>query len=220
MEADEDPAAGLRVSLDDHCLAVPRFEQLLERHPAIDHKLRWTISIDSTASSTKPSAGHADPALQNLLQGADCRVARLEETGHMRRPRIVVNALVRERGRTRRSAASTPMPIDRPTRICSPFRCRGLGHRPLPRMSRSTSGSLKHRLARSLFLYGVCNAGSGADDGRRGLHRLDGCVRGVLRTVPRPSVRRCHADLHQPREDCANRGGGGSCHLVEDATTV
>jgi hypothetical protein len=35
MEADEDPAAGLRVSLDDHCLAVPRFEQLLERHPAI-----------------------------------------------------------------------------------------------------------------------------------------------------------------------------------------
>ena len=47
------------------------------------------------------------------------------------------------------------------------------------------------------------------DDDRRGLERLDGRLRGVLRALPRPAVRRGHAGLDQPREDRADRGQGG-----------
>ena len=48
------------------------------------------------------------------------------------------------------------------------------------------TGSLKHRLARSLFLYALCNGWiDRGHHGRRGVLRVDGGVRGVLRRAAR-----------------------------------
>ena len=60
---------------------------------------------------------------------------------------------------TRRSVASKPTPTARPTRICTPSRCRAEWGIDLYLKDESVhpTGSLKHRLARSLFLYGLCN---------------------------------------------------------------
>ena len=53
------------------------------------------------------------------------------------------------------------------------------------------TGSLKHRLARSLFLYALCNGWiRRGHDGHRGVVGLDGGLRGVLRAAARAAVRR------------------------------
>jgi hypothetical protein len=61
------------------------------------------------------------------------------------------------------------------------------------------TGSLKHRLARSLFLYGICNGAirQGHDPGR-GLVGLDGGERGVFRAVPETALHRRDAAHDQP----------------------
>ena len=64
------------------------------------------------------------------------------------------------------------------------------------------TGSLKHRLARSLFLYGLCNGWiRPGTPGHRGVQRLDGRLRGVLRQADRRAVHRGDAAHDQPRED-------------------
>ena len=71
------------------------------------------------------------------------------------------------------------------------------------------TGSLKHRLARSLFLYGLCNGWiHERHDGRRRVQRLDGRLRGVLRPLPRAAVHRRHAGDDEPGEDRPDRVGG------------
>ena len=70
------------------------------------------------------------------------------------------------------------------------------------------TGSLKHRLARSLFLYALCNGW--LDRGRPSSKRprVDGGVRGVLRPDDRAAVRRGDAAQHLAGEDRADRGPG------------
>ena len=64
------------------------------------------------------------------------------------------------------------------------------------------TGSLKHRLARSLFLYGLCNGWiRPGKPGHRGVQRLDGRLRGVLRQADRRALHRGDAAHDQPRED-------------------
>ena len=59
------------------------------------------------------------------------------------------------------------------------------------------TGSLKHRLARSLFLYALCNGClSRGHDGGRGVVRLDGGLRGLFRPHARAAVRRGDAGQH------------------------
>ena len=61
------------------------------------------------------------------------------------------------------------------------------------------TGSLKHRLARSLFLYALCNGWIGPGTPRgRGLVGLDRGVGGLFRPAARAAVRRRHA-AHAPR---------------------
>ena len=59
----------------------------------------------------------------------------------------------------RPSVASRPTPIARPIRICMSSRCPAEWGIDLYLKDESVhpTGSLKHRLARSLFLYGLCN---------------------------------------------------------------
>ena len=55
--------------------------------------------------------------------------------------------------------------------------------------STHATGSLKHRLARSLFLYALCNGWLvEGTHGRRGVERVDGGLRGLLRPSPRPAT--------------------------------
>ena len=71
------------------------------------------------------------------------------------------------------------------------------------------TGSLKHRLARSLFLYALCNGWIRAGhDRRRGLLGLDRGLRGVLRADARAAVHRGDARLHQQGEVRADRVPG------------
>ena len=68
------------------------------------------------------------------------------------------------------------------------------------------TGSLKHRLARSLFLYGLCNGW--IDEGRhhhRGVVGFDGCERGVFRADARPAVRRSRTGNHLTGEARTHR---------------
>ena len=62
------------------------------------------------------------------------------------------------------------------------------------------TGSLKHRLARSLFLYALCNGWIAEDttviEASVGLDRG---LRGVLRPAARPAVHRGDAADHEPR---------------------
>ena len=85
-----------------------------------------------------------------------------------------------------------------------------LGHRPLPERRVGPSDGIAEASARALAVpvRPVQRLDQRGDDDRRGLERLDGRLRGILRAVPRPAVRRRHAGLHQPREDRADRGGG------------
>ena len=83
------------------------------------------------------------------------------------------------------------------------------------------SGSLKHRLARSLFLYGLCNGW--IDEGghcRRGLLRLDCRLRSLFRPAVGPAVRRGDAGGTSPEKIAAIEHQGGRCALVDDPTTV
>ena len=81
------------------------------------------------------------------------------------------------------------------------------------------TGSLKHRLARSLFLYGLCNGWiSERHHDRRGLERLDGRLRGVLRPLSGAAVHRGHARIDEPEKIALIEAQGGSCHLVDDPT--
>ena len=68
------------------------------------------------------------------------------------------------------------------------------------------TGSLKHRLARSLFLYGlVQRPDRPAHDGGRGVIGFDRGLRGVLRAADRRAFRRGHAPIDLSREDRADR---------------
>ncbi len=71
------------------------------------------------------------------------------------------------------------------------------------------TGSLKHRLARSLFLYALCNGwiARGHHD-HRGVLGLDGGVRGLLRAAARAAVRRGDAAVDVAGEDRADRVPG------------
>ncbi len=68
------------------------------------------------------------------------------------------------------------------------------------------TGSLKHRLARSLFLYGLCNGliGPRSHD-RRGVVGLDRGIRSLFRATDRRALRRGDAALDFTREDRADR---------------
>ena len=113
--------------------------------------------------------------------------ARLHGTaGPVRRRRARVGARGDRLGRGRRQPLA-------PTPTCCRSRC----PRPwgidlyLKDESSHPTGSLKHRLARSLFLYALCNGWIGpAHHGRRGVLRLDRGLRGVLRPDARPAVHR------------------------------
>jgi cysteine synthase A len=83
------------------------------------------------------------------------------------------------------------------------------------------TGSLKHRLARSLFLYALCNgwirpgttiveASSGSTAG----------LRGVLRAHARTSVRRGHARSTSKEKCELIEFQGAECHLVDDPAKV
>ena len=80
------------------------------------------------------------------------------------------------------------------------------------------TGSLKHRLARSLFLYGLCNGWIGPEttivEASSGSTAVS---RGVLRAAARPAVRRRHAGVDQPEKIALIEFHGGRCHLVDDA---
>ena len=71
------------------------------------------------------------------------------------------------------------------------------------------TGSLKHRLARSLFLYAICN---GDIDRRQhrggGLQRVDRDQRGVLRPAARAPVRRRGGPVDESRRSRADRARG------------
>ena len=94
-----------------------------------------------------PAAGRAQPECSiRPLDLAACATS----TAAPRGPRP---------GSTRRSAGSRPTPTARPTPTWSRSRC---PQRPgidlyLKDESTHPTGSLKHRLARSLFLYALCN---------------------------------------------------------------
>ena len=85
-----------------------------------------------------------------------------------------------------------------------------MGDRPLPEGRVGPPDGIAQAPARPLAvpLRPVQRLDHRADDDRRGLQRLDGRLRGVLRALPRPAVRRGHAGVHQPREDRADRGAG------------
>ena len=71
------------------------------------------------------------------------------------------------------------------------------------------TGSLKHRLARSLFLYALCNGWIGPEHhDHRGVLGLDRGVRGVLRPAARAAVRRGDAAVDVTGEDRADRVPG------------
>ncbi len=71
------------------------------------------------------------------------------------------------------------------------------------------TGSLKHRLARSLFLYAlVQRVGLRGHDGDRGVVGLHRGVRGVLRAAARAAVRRGDAGLDGAQQDRADRVPG------------
>ena len=84
------------------------------------------------------------------------------------------------------------------------------------------TGSLKHRLARSLFLYALCNGW--IDEGTTVIEAssgLDGGLRGVLRPAARAAVRRGDAGV-PPRAEKIEliEFHGGRCHLVDDPRTM
>ncbi len=71
------------------------------------------------------------------------------------------------------------------------------------------TGSLKHRLARSLFLYALCNGWIvERHPGDRGVVGLDGRVGGVLRPHARPAVHRGDAAHDVGGEGRADRAPG------------
>ena len=125
------------------------------------------------------------------------------------------------RGSTAPSRRSRPTPTAAPTPTCWSTRCRRSGaststsrtSRPIP------TGSLKHRLARSLFLYGAVLR---AD--HRGQHR-----RGGLQRVARRSARPTSPGMlglpfvavmpatTSPEKIALIEFHGGRCHLVDDA---
>ena len=80
------------------------------------------------------------------------------------------------------------------------------------------TGSLKHRLARSLFLYALCNGwiheGTTVIEASVGLDRG---LRGVLRPAARAAVRRGDAGARRRAEKIELiEFYGGRCHLVDD----
>ena len=93
----------------------------------------------------------------------------------------------------------------------------------ISRTSRShPTGSLKHRLARSLFLYALCNGWIGPRttvvEASSGLDRR---LRGVLRPDARPAVHRGDAGVApRRRRSSLIEFQGGKCHLVDDPATV
>ena len=132
-------------------------------------------------------------------------------------------APIRGRGRTRRSAASRPTPIARPTRICTPFRCPTSWGIDLYLKDESVhpTGSLKHRLARSLFLYGLCNGwipeGTTIVDASSGSTAVSEAY--FARFLGLPFVAVMPAST-SPEKIALIEAQGGSCHLVDDPSTV
>ena len=111
-------------------------------------------------------------------------------------------------GRAKPSASSRPTsiapPIPTSSRCACPG-CRGLSLYFKDESSHPT-GSLKHRLARSLFLYALANGWlHRGSHGRRGVERLDRDLRGLFRAPARPAVRRRRAAHDLAREDRADR---------------
>ena len=123
-------------------------------------------------------------------------------------------------GSTRPSARSRPTPTAPPTPTCCASRCRATWGIDLYLKDESThpTGTLKHRLARSLFLYALCNGWiRPGTPGHRGVQRLHRGLRGVLRPAARPAVHRGDAAHAPSREKIALiEFHGGRCHLVDD----
>jgi cysteine synthase A len=83
------------------------------------------------------------------------------------------------------------------------------------------TGSLKHRLARSLFLYAlVQRLDPRRHHDRRGIERFDRSERGVLRTAAWPALRGGDAAPHLAGKSRADRFHGGECHFVDHASQV
>ena len=84
------------------------------------------------------------------------------------------------------------------------------------------TGSLKHRLARSLFLYALCNGDIGrGTHGGGGLQRIDGDQRGVLRAPARPPLRRGgRPGRRAPSKIALIELDGGRCDFVDSAGEV
>ena len=106
-----------------------------------------------------------------------------------------------------RSGSSRPTSTARPTRISYACRCPARPASPsTSRTSPPTPGSLKHRLARSLFLYGLCNGWIGprttiveASSGSTAVSR------GLFRPHAGPALHRRDAALHLGREGRPDR---------------
>lgn len=83
------------------------------------------------------------------------------------------------------------------------------------------TGSLKHRLARSLFLYGLCNGWITenttiieASSGSTAVSEAYFC------SSDRPAVHRGDAILHRAPQGGADRLYGGRCHFVDHAAQI
>ena len=80
---------------------------------------------------------------------------------------------------------------------------------------------LKHRLARSLFLYALTNGRL-----KRGRRRSGGVVgqhgdlRGLFRAAARLAVHRDDSGNHSKDKIALIEAQGGPCHLVDDPTTI
>ena len=120
-------------------------------------------------------------------------------------------------GRPTPSGSSRRTSTAPPTRTSCVCRC------PPRSASRSTSrtsphptGSLKHRLARSLFLYGLCNGWIGPQTTIvEASRRLDRRLRGLLRLYARTALHRRDAALDLGREDRPDRLLQRESHFVD-----
>ena len=136
---------------------------------------------------------------------------------------MVLSASVRGSGPTRRSVASKPTPTAPPTPICTSSRCRAEWGIDLYLKDESVhpTGSLKHRLARSLFLYGLCN---GWITERTTIVEASSGSTAVseayfARFLGLPFVAVMPAST-SPEKIGLIEAQGGSCHLVDDPRTM
>ena len=126
-------------------------------------------------------------------------------------------------GPTKRSGGSKRTPRARPIRICTCSRCpREWGiDLYLKDESVHPTGSLKHRLARSLFLYGLCNGwieeGTTIVEASSGSTAVSEAYFARFLGLPFTAVMPASTS---PEKIALIDAQGGSCYLVDDPKTV